>query len=400
MVLVAELAVWLVGPREEIPDPAPVDAGDYFRAGELARAEAYRSGQRALFFAGVAIEGGILVAVALGRPRRLHGALGRLSARPLAGAAAVGAGLALVTTLATLPTSLAAHERAVDYGLSTQSLSSWTWDLARSAGITAVITAGGTALLIALVRRFPRRWWIPGAAGVTGFAILFTWVAPVILAPIFNDFEPLPDGSRARRDVLELGRAADVDIGEVYSVDASRRVRTLNAYVNGLGATKRVVLYDNLLADAERPELRSVVAHELGHVAHDDIRRGILYVALVAPLGLVFVRELATALARRSGDDPGSPAAVPAYVLALAIAAFVLGIPGNQLSREIEANADQFALQLTDDPEALVDVQVRLAESNLSDPDPPELLTAVLGTHPPTVERIGAALTYEQQQAK
>ena len=121
--------------------------------------------------------------------------------------------------------------------------------------------------------------------------------------------------------MLELGREAGVDIGEVYRIDASRRSTALNAYVDGIGSTKRVVLYDNLLERAARPELRSIVAHELGHVAHDDIPRGILYVVLVAPLGLVFARELALAIARRSGADPASPAAIPAYLLALALAA-------------------------------------------------------------------------------
>ena len=200
------------------------------------------------------------------------------------------------------------------------------------------------------MRRFPRRWWIPGAVLTTGLAAVFTWIAPVVLSPIFNRFEPLPTGSQARADVLELGREAGVDIGEVYRIDASRRVTSLNAFVDGIGSTKRVVLYDNLLDQAERPELRSVVAHELGHVAHADIRRGLIFVAIVAPFGLLFARELSLAIARRRGIDPASPAAVPIYLLALFVAGFVLNIPGNQLSRKIEASADQFALELTDDP--------------------------------------------------
>ena len=103
---------------------------------------------------------------------------------------------------------------------------------------------------------------------------------------------------------------------------------------------------------------------------------------------------MALGIARRTGVDPTLPAAVPAYVLALTLAAFVLNIPGNQLSRKIEASADGFALQLTNDPQALVDVQVQLARTNISDPDPPELLHVLFGTHPTTVERIGSALAY------
>ncbi len=398
MIIVAEAAVWLLGPREQPPDPVPVAESDYFSRAELDRAGAYRDGQRLLLIAGIVAEAAVLVAVAFGRPARLRGVLDRLASRPLLGAAAAGAGVAVLTSVATLPINLASHERAVDAGLSTQSLGSWLWDVARAAGITALITAGGAVLLLALIRRFPRRWWLPGAAVATGLAVVFVWIAPVVLSPIFNRFEELPQGSRARSDVLELGREAGVDIGHVYRVDASRRGTALNAYVDGIGSTKRVVLYDNLLDRAARPELRSVVAHELGHVAHDDIRRGILYVALVAPLGLLFAREVALAIARRSGADPASPAAVPGYILALALTSFVLNVPGNQLSREIEASADEFALELTHDPQALADVQVKLARTNLSDPDPPAVYSVLFGTHPSTVERIGAALAYEEER--
>ncbi len=153
-----------------------------------------------------------------------------------------------------------------------------------------------------------------------------------------------------------------------------------------------MVLYDNLLREANRRSCDSIVAHELGHVAHDDIRRGLLFVAIVSPLGLLFARELALALARRSGADPATPAALPAYLFAIALAAFVLQIPGNQLSRSVEASADGFALQLTDDPAALIAVQRRLARTNLSDPDPPALAQILFGTHPSTIDRIGSAI--------
>jgi STE24 endopeptidase len=338
----------------------------------------------------------VLVGLATGRPARLRRGLDRLADNPLRGGALAGAGIALLTQLVTLPVRLAAHERAVDAGLSSQSLGSWLWDVARGAAITAALAAAGAAILLALVRRFPRRWWLPGAVAVTVLAVLFVWIAPVLLSPVFNTCEPLPEGSRARADVLDLGRRADVEIGDVYRVDASRRVTSLNAYVDGIGPTKRVVVYDNLLDQAARPELRSVVAHELGHVAHDDIPRGIAYVAIVAPLGLLFSRELALALLRRRGTHPGSPAALPAYLLALSLTAFVLGVPGNQLSRKVEASADQFALELTHDPQALIRLQEQLANANLSDPDPPAAFQSLFGTHPSAVERIGAALAYER----
>jgi STE24 endopeptidase len=396
-VLVAEAAVWLLRPRETPIDPAPVAAGDYFSQTQIERGRAYSDGQLWLFAAGLGAQGVALVVLALGHPHSVRRRMEGLAGRPVRGGALAGAGLSLGLAVVALPTAIAAHERAVSYGISTQGLSSWLSDAAKSTAIGALLAAGGAAILVALVRRYPRRWWIPGAAAVTALAALFTWLAPVVLAPLFNKFEPLPRSSEARAEVLALARRAGVDVGEVYRVDASRRVTALNAYVDGLGPTKRVVLYDTLLEHANRPELRSVVAHELGHVKHDDLPRGLVFVAIVAPLGLLFARELAGAVTGRARIDPGTPVALPAYALALGVASFLLTIPGNQLSRQVEASADTFALHLTHDPQGLISLQRRLSDSNLADPDPPEALTVLLGTHPPTIDRIGAAVAYERR---
>jgi STE24 endopeptidase len=393
--IVAEGAVWLLRPRDGAVEPAQVSESEYFPAAEIERARDFRSGQLWLFAGTLAVEGGVLVTLALGRPRGVRRALERVGGRPVLGAAAAGAGLAVAVSLVTLPLGAAAHERAVDYGLSTQGFGSWLTDQAKSAAVGAVITAAGAALLIALLRRFGRWWWVPGTAAVIALSALFVWIAPVLLAPLFNRFEPLPPG-KDRSAVLELGKKADVDIGQVYSVDASRRVTALNAYVDGLGPSKRVVIYDNLLSSVKRPLLRSIVAHELGHVRHRDILRGLAWIAIVAPFALLFVREAGERLARVSGADPATPAALPAYALVLAVASLVIGVAGNQLSRKVEASADTYALELTHDPHALIDVQRRLAKRNLGDPDPPGIITALLGTHPPAIDRIGVAVAWER----
>jgi STE24 endopeptidase len=374
----------------------PVSESDYFTSAQIERGRTYGNGQLWLLLAVLGAQGAVLVAVAFGRPAAVWRALERGGARPILGAAAVGAGLSVALGAAALPASIAAHERAVDYGVSTQSLGSWLGDAGKSAAIGAVLAAGGAALLIALVRRYPRRWWVPGAGAVVALAAVFVWLSPVVLAPLFNKFSPLPAGSKARADVLALARRAGVDVGQVYRVDASRRVRSLNAYVDGFGSTRRVVLYDTLLKRTNQPELRSVVAHELGHVKHDDILRGLAFIALLAPLGLLFAKEMGEAVVDRTGTSARDPAALPAYLLGLALASLILNVPGNQLSRQVETSADTFALRLTHDPKALIQVQRRLVLSSVGNPDPPGIVTALLGTHPSTVQRIGAAVAYER----
>src|SRR5205085_10216102 len=165
------------------------------------------------------------------------------------------------------------------------------------------------------------------------------YAGPVLLDPVFNKYTPLPAG-KTRTEVLDLARKAGVKVGQVYEVDASRRTTSANAYVTGLGSSKRVVVYDNLLKDFTPQEVRLVVAHELGHVHYHDVPYGLLWLALVAPFGVFAVQRLSE---RFSPDTTGTPAALPAVVLSLALVAGGLGVVSNQLSRRIEARADTFS---------------------------------------------------------
>jgi Zn-dependent protease with chaperone function len=393
-VVVAEAAAWLLRPRDVI-EPVHADEGAFFTQGEIERARDFRSGQRLIFFGSLAAEGVLLVLLATGRPAPVRRGLERLGERPVLGGAAAAAGLSVAVAIVTLPFSVAAHERSVDVGLSTQEIGDWAVDWLKSAGIGALLAgAVGTAALT-LIRRYGARWWIPGSVAAVAAAAVFIWLAPVILQPVFNKFEKLPPGE-ARDDVLELAERAGIDIGEVYRVDASRRSTAINAYVNGLGPSKRVVLYDTLLNDLDRSERRSVIAHELGHVHGRDIQRALLFIAIVTPLSLITVFGIARAIARRGGGEPGLPSFLPAFAIGVAVVSFVIGVAGNQLSRGVEARADTFALELTDDPHGLIELQERLAKQNVSDPDPPGLVGFLFRTHPTTMQRIGEALAWEQ----
>jgi STE24 endopeptidase len=393
-VVVAEAAAWLLRPRE-IEQPVHADENAYFSQAELTKARDYAGGQRLLLVGSLVAEGAVLIVLATGRPAATRRLLERLAARPVLGGAAAAAGLSAVVAVVTIPFGIAAHERSVDVGLSTQSIDGWLGDWTKGTAIGAVLAAGVGTLALALMRRFGGRWWIPGSVGVVIGAAVLSWLAPVVIAPLFNKFDELPPG-QARGDVLRLAQRAGVDIGEVYEVDASRRTTAINAYVNGLGSSKRVVLYDTLLKDLNRGERNAVVAHELGHVHGKDIPRGILFVALATPLALIFASGMAGAIARREGAEPGQPAYLPAFALAIAATSFVIGIAGNQLSRAVEARADTFALELTDDPKGMIELQEQLADRNISDPDPPDVYKFLFGTHPPAIERIGAALAWER----
>lgn len=388
-VVVAEVAVVLLRPRDNGPEPVVVDARAYFSPAQVEKGQDFRQGQLALYGARLLIEGGLLVLLVRRPPRRLR----RDFRRPVLAGAVAAAALSLVLGLAPLPIRAIARERAKDVGLVTQSWTGWLGDVAKGEAIGAAIACAGGALLLLGMRRFGPRWWAPGAVVVVAFGIAFTYAGPVVLDPVFNRFTPLPAG-RARTDVLDLARRAGLRVGEVYEVDASRRTTAANAYVSGLGRTKRVVIYDNLLRDFTPAETRLVVAHELGHVRYHDVPHGLLYLAIVAPFGMLAVALLADRLAPRDGQR--TPAALPAVALAIALVSPAITVVSNQLSRAVERRADAYSLQLTSEPRSLIDFQRRIAVKNVSDVDPPAWVTFLLGTHPPTLERIGAAEAFER----
>ncbi len=370
-VVVAELAVAALLPTDLLA-PAEVPVGAYFSPAEVARAEAFRGPQPWLHVLALALE---LAALAwfVRRPPR----------RP---AFVTGALLSLAVTAATLPVGVVSRVRAMDVGLVTRSWPGWAWDVVLGAAIGAGFAGVGAVLAVWLMRRLPRGWWAPAAGVVVAFAVGLTYLQPVVLDPLFNDFRPLPAGA-LRDDVTALAARAGVDVGEVSVVDASRRTTAANAYVAGLGDTKRVVLYDTLVEDFSPAEVRLVVAHELGHVHHRDVPKGLLWVAVVAPAGMFAAARLT---ARLGGG-------LPALALSLAVLVPVVTTISNRLSRRVEARADQFALELTGEPRSMVGFERRIAITNVSDPEPPALATALLATHPPVIERIGMAEAFSRR---
>jgi STE24 endopeptidase len=387
-VVVAEAAVFAMRPRDRGPEPVPVEARAYFSAGQVEKAEAFRTGQLWIYVAQTAIGLGVLALIVRRPPERLA-----TLRRPVLAGAAVGAAISVAVGVAALPLSAVARERAKDVGLVTQSWAGWAGDKALSQGIAAGFAGLGGAVLVLTMRRFGARWWIPGAVAVVAFGAITTYAGPVVLDPLFNDFKRLPPGE-LRSDVLELARKAGVDVGEVYEMDASRRTTAANAYVTGLGHTKRVVLYDTLVEDFTPAETNMVVAHELGHVHYHDVRNGLLWLAIVAPFGTWAVAVLAERFAPR-GAALG-PRAVPAVALSLALVVPVITMVSNQLSRDVEQRADAFSLELTRDPQTLIDFQRRIATKNVSDPDPPAVSRFLLGTHPTTLQRLGQAEAFRR----
>jgi STE24 endopeptidase len=216
---------------------------------------------------------------------------------------------------------------------------------------------------------------------------VLSFLAPVVLEPLFNRFDPLEDEDLAER-LRAVALRAGVPVRDVLVADASRRTTKHNAYVSGLGRTRRVVVYDTLLAAGRPRELELVVAHELGHRRMRHVLKG----TLLGMAGAVFfVVFLWAVLQWPALPEPSSPRVVPVVLFFGALLELPALAPGAALSRRWERDADRFSLELTGDREIYRTTHLDLARANLADLDPPRLLYALVFTHPTPPERLAAA---------
>ncbi|MEN8705746.1 MAG: M48 family metalloprotease [Nocardioides marinisabuli] len=383
--LFALLAWWLV-PWDPVPGgrPDPVDPEDYFTAAHIARAESFSDWVRTWSLSSLGLS--LLVAAVAGFTSLGRRLVARLPGPWWAQVVLVVALLEVAGRVLTLPFAVLVRRRVLEEGLSTQSWSGFARDLAVREGLTVVVTSLGLLALMVCARRFPRRW--PAVAGgVLGVLVLLgSFVYPLLVEPLFNDFEPLEDGS-LRTSVLALADAEGVEVDEVLVADASRRTTTLNAYVSGFGQTRRVVLYDTLVRDLPEDQALSVVAHELVHAKHDDVLVG----SVLGAVGVAAAVGLAGVLLRRR--DVRQAGTVPRVLAMLAIGTVLAAPIQNGISRTVETRADVEALRATGDPEGFVELQRQLAVRSLSDLTPPALYLGWFVSHPDARSRLGLSQT-------
>jgi STE24 endopeptidase len=361
---------------------------------EVARGRAFRAALRPPGYAARALS--LLVALLLGLTPLGAGLVGLIGG-PWPVRAVVG-GLAVVflSGLVTLP--LAAWRETIlrRYGLSTQGWRGWTVDVLKGYAVGAVLGAVALLGFYATARYSPGWWWAWAGPGAAGLTVLLSFVFPVLVEPIFNRFTPMPEGP-LRTELLRLAERDGVPVRDVLVADASRRTRAVNAYVSGLGPTRRIVVYDTLLERAEPAEVASVVAHELGHAKDADVVTGTALGALGAASAVIlgYLVGQWTGLLHRAGVATVAEPRSVALLLALAALAGLVAEPvQSALSRRVEARADAHALALTDDPATFEAMEARLATVNLADPAPPRLEHLLFATHPTTVERMAAARAY------
>ena len=346
-----------------------------FSHDEIERATRYHRPRYYLLFARAALTVSVVLLLRL---------VGRdLDGLGWAGAAVVWAALVVAALdLASLPLDVwSGYVRERSWGFSTETPGAWLADQAKGIAVTVVLAALAWLGLVGLGRAFPSWWVLPAAVAAALVVAFLLFVSPVLLEPIFNTFRPLEDEALTAA-LLALAETAGAPVREVLVADASRRTNKVNAYVSGLGASRRVVVWDTLLEAVDAAGVALVVAHELGH-------RRLRHVAKLTAAGMAGAALVVIAL--RIVISTPHARDLPLAVLVMLVAQIALGPPLAALSRRFERQADLFALHTTGELGTFEQVMTMLARRNLGDLMPPRLVYYLFFTHPTAPERLALA---------
>lgn len=294
-----------------------------------------------------------------------------------------------------LPFSWWGYRLERHYGLSTQSLRSWLADELK----------GGAINLIIFLIAFPwiyigiaqsKLWWLTAWGITTIFIILMSFISPVVLMPLFYKFEPLGDEGLVRR-LKGLAEKARIKVIGVFKMGAAAKTRRAIGALTGLGSTRRIILSDTLLENYSPDEIETVIAHELGHHAHQDIWRGITAFSVLALLGLYIVHLTLGPFAGAFGLTEGIES-LPLFLVILGGVFFALMPLYNTFSRWCEGQADQFALELASKPEAQRKVMVKICDQNLRYAAPHPLVEFLFYDHPAGIRRVERANRFRDRE--
>ena len=348
-----------------------------------------------LYFAGTFYSFAVLLIV-LKTPIsvRLRDAAARIGKWPFLISMVYFALLSVVTTVFEFPLSYYAGFMVPhQFDLTDQTFASWMGDFAKEFAVDVLIGAFLAALTLLAIRRV-RRWWLALWIGSIPLIILGVVITPLIIDPLFNKFEPLKD-VQLRNDLLAEASRAGIEGSRVYQVDKSKQTKEMNAYVTGLGVSKRIVLWDTLLQKMDHDEIMATMAHEMGHYVLHHIWKGIAFSIVVTFFGFFIAQiEYERGLVFWGFTDRADPAALPWLLLIAAVLGFLLSPVTNGFSRHVEHEADKFGLELTHLNEAMASAFVKFAEDSKRDPNPPRFIEWWRYSHPAAQRRIDFALSY------
>lgn len=289
------------------------------------------------------------------------------------------------------------------YEMSNQSFIEWMGDELKSLAVQVALMIPMSQVILGVIRRRPKDWWAVLSALTVPFTVVLAHLAPVLIMPLFNTYQPLRDPELGRR-LRALADRSGIQVADIMEMDMSRQTKAANAFLTGIGSTKRIVLADTLLDEFTHDEIETIVAHEIAHQVHWDIWR-LLTIGVITTAGTAWMAQRIFGLVQprtfsSTGiRDAGYVEALPMLTLITSVIGMVFMPLQNAYVRYIERKADRYALDMTGNPEAFKQSLGKLAEMNLADPDPPRLEQVLLHSHPSITDRQAACDEYARNQA-
>lgn len=378
---------------------------------ELKKAEALEHAGVTLWLGSTAFTLAALVAmIALRFVPRVQRLAERISRWRLVQAAIVVPAVMLVLWLAELPLGIWGHHLALQYALSVQGWGAWLADRAKAEGLTLLLAVPLVWGFYELVRRRPRRWWLYCWLASLPIMAVLLFVAPVVIDPLFNRFEPLASSHPALTQQLQsLAHTAGLEIPQsrIYLMHASDKVTTYNAYVTGIGASKRIVVWDTTARDLTTPQVAFIFSHEMGHYVLHHTAWGLAYSALLTFFGLLLLQRIAEAALRHRGSHASGHSltewhSFPLLLLLASLITFLAEPAINGFGRWEERAADAYGLRTiaridANSAQTVAQTFQLLGEKSYDLPHPSPIIVFWSYTHPPISQRISTALSHSPE---
>ncbi len=305
----------------------------------------------------------------------------------------------LVGWVITLPWSIyTGFLREKQYGLMNQTFADWSIDALKGLGIDLVIAPLVIAVLYAVIRRFPRNWWLLGTGVVGAFMMFGMMIAPVYIMPMFNTYTELQQGP-VRDRIVALAQANHIPAEHIYVSDASRQSKRISANVSGLGPTIRITLNDNLLHRTSLPETAAVMGHEMGHYVLGHGPRNAALMTLMFAVLMFAASRIVPVLIARHGErwqvrDVSDPASMPVFSIVLALIGLIATPVQNTIIRTAESDADAFGLNSAREPDGFALTAMKLSEYRKIEPGKIEEM--LFYDHPSGATRVRMSMQWKK----
>ena len=314
-------------------------------------------------------------------------------------------GLAYIagSTLLLLPWSAyVGYLREHQYGMSNQDLGAWLGDQAKGLAIELILGTLAITAIYAVLRRSPKNWWLWGSLVAVGMLMLMVVIAPVYLEPVFNDFKPIVESPLKER-ILSMARANGIPASDVYEFDASKQTKRISAHVSGLFGTTRISMNDNLMTRSSDEEILAVLGHEMGHYVLNHVTKGLTSFGIVIVVGFAFLAWSFDRVRKRWGTGwglrgIGDVAGLPLLLLLFSIFSLAATPVFNTLTRTTEAEADNYGLNASRQPDGFAQAALHLSEYRKMAPGPIEEF--LFYDHPSGWNRIHRSMIWKAEHLR